>query len=747
MNINKNIFFPFTKILFFLLFIHSASAQTKRADSLSQALSNAKHDSSRIKILFNLSFELRAADSDNALKYARQALAIAKTTGNKKHEAKALNNIGLAFFYKSEYKKAIDYYENSLTIAKANSDSAAISLSYNQLGNAYKSLNNYPLSIEYHKRALDIRIGMNDTALMAQSYLNLGNSFVRNSQYELALKNFLIALDMLKFRPNAPETGSSLNGIGNVYLYQKNYNKALEYYKHGYRYSIKTDDPRGINTFSMNIGTCYKSLKNYDSASFYLHKSVEMTEKTKNKGNMGEVYIAISNFYEETGRLDKAIEYSKKARDIYQQLGYNASLAEAGLGLAQQYLKSGNKKSGEQYLLEGLAVADSVKEKQVLFSIYQRIAECYNLLGNNLAAFDYMKKAIAVKDSLYTSNSIEAIAQMQSTFDIKSKENEIELLNKEKQISEYRINRQQTIIISLIGSAFLFVMLVFFIYRGYKKTKTANLALSHAYEQINEKNKSISDSILYAKNIQNALLKLPSRLDNLMKENYFILYKPKDVVSGDFYWIEEYKNFLLIAAADCTGHGVPGSLMSMLGIEKLKQAVREKGLANPADILSFVNRSFKETLSASESETALRDGMDIALCCIETSTDIIKFSGANRPMWIIENKGKEKLLKEIRPTKTAIGGFTDENQKFEQHEVFVKEGDTVYLFTDGFADQFGGELNKKFNLKRFRELIPSIGHLSMIEQKEELERVFNDWKGNYEQVDDVLVIGLRNNKS
>ncbi|MDQ3046771.1 MAG: tetratricopeptide repeat protein [Bacteroidota bacterium] len=739
-----NIFFQPLRIFLFLLFIHSATGQNSKLDSLEKVLSITKQDTAKVKTLLTLSFELRSTDPDKALKYARQALSLAKINGNKKNEAKALNNIGLAFFYKSENEKAIAYYNNSLSISRALGDSLGIALAYNQIGNVYKGTGNYPLSIEYHKKALGIRMGVKDTTLTSQSYLNLGNAYVKNSQFELALKNFIEGLEMLEYKTGSAEKGAMLNGIGNVYLYQQNYHKAIIHYSEGYKLSVKNNDTRGIGAFSMNLGDCYRFMKNYDSALYFLHKSVDVREKTKNKASTGESYMTLSKAYEEMEKFDKAIEYSKKANDVYEETGIRGALAEARLSLAQLFLKSGNKKVGEKYLKEGLSIADSVKEKQILFSVYQRIAECYNLLGNNITAYEYMAKALEVKDSLYTTNSIGAIAQMQTTFDIKTKESEIESLNKEKVIRNYKIDQQQNIIFILFGSALVFVVLVFFIYRGYKKTKTTNQALSHAYEQINEKNKSISDSILYAKNIQNALLKLPGSFEKLMKQDYFILYKPKDVVSGDFYWIEEYNNLLLVAAADCTGHGVPGSLMSMLGIEKLKQAVREKGLTNPSEILSFVNRSFKETLSASGSEIALRDGMDIALCCIEPERDIIKFAGANRPLWILETSGKEKKLIEIKPTKTAIGGFTEDRQEFAQHEVLVNKGDTVYLFTDGFADQFGGDKNKKFNLKRFRELIPSISHLSMQEQKIELNKAFDEWKGDYEQVDDVLVIGLRN---
>jgi serine phosphatase RsbU (regulator of sigma subunit) len=284
---------------------------------------------------------------------------------------------------------------------------------------------------------------------------------------------------------------------------------------------------------------------------------------------------------------------------------------------------------------------------------------------------------------------------------------------------------------------------VFFIYRGYKKTRIANTKLSHAYEQINEKNKNISDSILYAKNIQNALLKIPEYFEKELKDRYFILYKPKDVVSGDFYWAEQNGSTLLLAAADCTGHGVPGSLMSMLGVEKLKQSVREKKLSSPSEILSFVNRSFKETLSVAGTDVFLRDGMDIALCSLDLSGNTLQFAGANRPLWIItKNSAGEKELVEIKGTKAAIGGFTDEEQSFEPHSYTLKKGEIIYLFTDGFADQFGGKQDKKFNMSRFRKLLPSISGLSMAQQKQKLEETFDEWRGQYEQVDDVLVIAV-----
>ncbi|MFL5765222.1 MAG: tetratricopeptide repeat protein [Bacteroidia bacterium] len=722
-------------------------AQSRKADSLLTALGKQNPDTTRLQILLNLSFEIRSTQPENAERYATEALRTATRLRDRKRTAKAFNNIGLSWFYRSEYDKAITYYDSSLATGMGSADFPSISLAYNQIGNAYKAKNNLPLAIEFHQKALNIRLYSKDTASIAQSYLNLGNTYVKNCQYDLALTNFLEALNLFKNKPNAPEVGGVLNGIGNVYLYQKNYAEALNYYRKGYFQSIRSGDDRGMYTFSMNVGNSHLMIGNYDSAFYYLNKSVELTEKTKNKAALGEVYITMSVFYEETKRYEKAIEFSKKALDVYTELGLQKQLTEARLHLSAQFLKSGNKKYGEKYLTDALSLLDSLKNDQDIYATYERVATSYHLLGDNATAFDYMEKALKIKDSLFTANNIEAIAQMQSAFDLKTKESKIELLNKENEIRDTRIDRQQTIIISLIGSAFLFVLLVFFAYRGYKRTKTANRALSEASRVITEKNKSISDSIQYARNIQNALLKLPSSFEKLMGKNYFILYKPKDVVSGDFYWIEEYNNMILIAAADCTGHGVPGSLMSMLGIEKLKQAVREKGLTDPGEILAFANRSFKETLTNTGNETTIRDGMDIALCCIAAESDTIKYAGANRPIWVLDTKEGSKKLIEINPTKAAIGGFTEESQVYKQNDILVEDGNIVYLFTDGFVDQFGGKENKKFYLKQFRELIPSIGHLPMADQKKALEKAFEDWKGDNEQVDDVLVIGLRNSKS
>jgi len=279
-----------------------------------------------------------------------------------------------------------------------------------------------------------------------------------------------------------------------------------------------------------------------------------------------------------------------------------------------------------------------------------------------------------------------------------------------------------------------------------KKEIIARLALAVTIDElevqkelIEDKNKEITDSINYAQRIQQAIL---PNLDEIASafQNSFILYKPKDIVSGDFYFYTKKHSSHYIAAVDCTGHGVPGAFMSMIGAEKLDESVQQS--PDTSIILKQLNTGIKTSLKQSEeNDASTRDGMDLALCSVDVNTRIVKFAGANRPIWIIRNGANE--LEEIKATKKAIGGFTEYSQEFESHEIHFNEGDTFYLCTDGFADTFNGETGKKLNTKRFKEILFEIQSLTMSQQESYLNKFIEDWKGEIEQIDDILVIGIR----
>ena len=270
-------------------------------------------------------------------------------------------------------------------------------------------------------------------------------------------------------------------------------------------------------------------------------------------------------------------------------------------------------------------------------------------------------------------------------------------------------------------------------------TETLLSKLQHAYKEIEEKNKALTDSINYAKRIQDAIFP-PMEIIKKMLPNSFILFKPKDIVSGDFYWIAQQDRKIFIAAADCTGHGVPGAFMSILGYNLLSKSVTEHKQTRPDKILDELSKGVYETLRQTEADISVKDGMDIAICTLNLDENLLEYAGAFNPLYIISD-GKLIIIPAHR---FPIGIFMgDELQRFTNHQITIKKGDTFYMFSDGYADQFGGPRKKKFKPKQLQELILSIQHLDMNEQKEVLEATIEAWKADEEQVDDILIIGVR----
>lgn len=265
--------------------------------------------------------------------------------------------------------------------------------------------------------------------------------------------------------------------------------------------------------------------------------------------------------------------------------------------------------------------------------------------------------------------------------------------------------------------------------------KNLNYALLRTTEY---KNKQIMDSIRYAKRIQQAKLPDKKLIFSAFPES-FILFKPKDIVSGDFYFFEKKEDTFFIAAVDCTGHGVPGALMSMIGFEKLEDSLSNS--SKPSEILMHLNKGVKTALRMLDDEESTIEGMDIALCAVNVEDRIVNYAGANRPLWIMR-KG-QNLVEEFKATKKAIGSYTNYHQTFESCELKLQAGDTVYLFTDGYADTFGGQNKRKLMTKRFKEVLLETQNSNMQEQGQYLDDFIENWKGELDQVDDILVIGIR----
>ena len=271
-----------------------------------------------------------------------------------------------------------------------------------------------------------------------------------------------------------------------------------------------------------------------------------------------------------------------------------------------------------------------------------------------------------------------------------------------------------------------------------EKVRERTLKIEKQKEEIEEQKKHITDSIYYARRIQNAILPSFNLIDKYLR-NYFILYLPKDIVSGDFYWMHEADGKFMIAAVDCTGHGVPGAFMSIVGFNQLNHAVNVKKARSAGAILDALNEGVITTLNENKSESSIKDGMDMSLCIVDSETKRAEFAGANNPLILVRNK---QIMK-FRGDRFPIGAFEGENpQKFKNIGIDLIEGDSLYLYSDGYADQFGGPENKKFMSRRFEELLVEISDLPMAMQKEMLIESLKTWMGSNDQVDDILVIGI-----
>lgn len=336
---------------------------------------------------------------------------------------------------------------------------------------------------------------------------------------------------------------------------------------------------------------------------------------------------------------------------------------------------------------------------------------------------------------------------------------ELDLANREKEIKEHELKQKMLYFYVLIIGFLLILFFAFFVYRNLQAKKKANALLEQQAEEINlqkheieqksmlleQKNIETEQSIQYAKRIQHAILPPHSEISKYLKD-YFILYKSKDIVSGDFYFFSDKHakdGVIHIASVDCTGHGVPGAFMSVIGHEKLNDAVSHT--KEPSKILSELNKGVRTALRQSSEDSSSRDGMDLSLCSLPTKMDgdeiSISYAGANRPLWIVRKDAEQ--LEEIKATKLAIGGFTEEQQEFEQHQVTLKKGDTIYLFSDGYADQFGGVKKKKLMTGKFKDIIMNVQTLGLQDQKEYLDNFITGWMDGLEQVDDILVIGIK----
>lgn len=481
-----------------------------------------------------------------------------------------------------------------------------------------------------------------------------------------------------------------------------------------------------------------------ESSLYYYHFVEENLESEKLMEYSPYVYNGIAACYQAQKKFEKAILYFEKSKQAV--LRYTpedlSSLAVAYNNIGNLQNDSKQHLSAVINLSEALELFKNIGDKRSMMDVYYNLSMAYRSVEQYKQSNDYMTEYVELKDSIFdaeTKQTIHDISIKYATkYESEKKEQQNKLLSKENE------KKQLSIYFALAGLGLVFLILLIIFRNSKQKTKInkqledKNKIIEEKNHLVEEQNKDITDSIRYAERIQGAILPPKSKWNQILP-NSFVFYRPKDILSGDFYWIAETDSHIYVAAADCTGHGVPGALISIVNFNLLNRAVLEKGLRETGEILDATNLWLTESLHQSVHSSQIKDGMDVGIIALERSKRKVQFTGANNPMYHFHKNG----LTEYKGDKFPVGAFEGEVlPHFTTNEIDLEEGDMLYLFSDGFADQFGGPAGKKFKYKQLKECLAAIKHLPMREQRKELMHVFDDWKGSLEQVDDVLIIGV-----
>lgn len=474
-------------------------------------------------------------------------------------------------------------------------------------------------------------------------------------------------------------------------------------------------------------------MENYELALKYKIEIKDSTSIPSTLINIGIIYMNQNKFEESSKNFLEALRYSTKVNNLQDQ-----ALALINLG-DLYYLKEDFEKS-IQYYEQGIEICKKQKYNQFSSYALESLSLSYYRLKNYKMAYEIFRRHVEVKDTIYNQDNTRLLHEMATKYETESKEKEIRLLTTDKELQNVALKNSKIIsYCALFGLLFFggFGAYVFYAYRQNKKINNElglkNKKIEFAYKIIEEQQKEVHDSINYAKRIQYALLAHEDLFIRNLSE-HFIFFKPKDIVSGDFYWATEHDNNFYLAVCDSTGHGVPGAFMSLLSIGFLSEAIKEKNIREPNKVFDYVRKRLIESIT-NENQ---KDGFDGILIRVNMVTKKVTYAASNNHPVIISGNEIQHLKCDKMPV--GKGERTDE---FSLFEISAKENDTIYLYTDGYADQFGGTKGKKFKYKPLNELLLSLNQESLTEQQCLLDKTFTEWKGALEQVDDVLIIGVK----
>lgn len=620
--------------------------------------------------------------------------------------------------------------KRSIADLQALPDDTMKALYFNRIGwdTAYYNLT---LGIEYAQEGYNVskRIGFTRGMILALN--TLGATYNDMGEYDEALKAHMEGLEYCEKFGDPKRTGTCLMNLSLVYSSMGDSLNSRKYLEQAVTIYEANNYEKGLSVGYINLGALYLSQDFNSAALISFEKSLALAQKLNLPDVEAHTWSSLALTHAKLGNMLKADECIAHALAITDTLGDDYITAQVVYNAAELYSYQKKYPEAERDFKRSLALFNSIGVREEEVDLYLSLSKIYSVTGETDSALLYFKKHMLLKDSLVNEEVLMHQRNLEARYESVKQKQEIELLTSKG-------NVRQWFLLAIGGCFVVLIFLVIMLYKRNQFRKQTNSETARQNALIEEKNKNITDSINYASRIQEAVVPSVEQLKNNFTDA-FVLSKPKDIVSGDFWWCSEKNSEFFLAGADSTGHGVPGGFMSMLGSVFLFEIITEKGIRSPEEILNQLREKVISALNRAGSGTGVKDGMDMVMCTFSPDRKKVQFACAMNPLWVI----RKNSVIEYRADKFPVGEYHGETRGFTLLEHKCEPGDMIYIFSDGYADQFGGADGKKFKYKQLRDVLCNVSELPCDEQKRSLEKKFSEWQGKHEQVDDVLIIGLR----
>jgi serine phosphatase RsbU (regulator of sigma subunit) len=705
------------------------------------------HDLLSAKKVDNTAYYRRFADSLNTLNQNEDAILILKKAlsssslvRNEKEAAIIYADLGDYYDDLQEYRQGITWFNKSLVLNYKIKDELLFIRNYSGLAGSYSDLGKTDTVLDYLKSALELaeKNQVKYYKYLKVIYNSMGLAYSAKFNFPVALKYFYKAIDISKKNKDIDGLSSTYNNMGNLFSELGEFTKALDYYR-------KVMQIKPSSYALANIGILYEDLNNNDSAFYYIKKAIQSDKMSGDKAGLATSYTVIGNLFKRSHQLDSAFYYYDLSTQYAAQIEDEQVIQNNNYNIVEILMSQKKHKEAKSIAEKNLKSIMQGDDLSFISDTYNQLKDISNNLGQYKQAFDYQSEYVIYKDSALEADKTLEVKKIELNAEYKTKSSNDSLLHAQATLfndlkHETEIKKQRMILFGFILILGLVGTFSVFVYKRYKisikQKEIINLQKNEMYNQkllVEEKQKEILDSIHYAKRIQYALIANTDFLDKHLPEK-FIYFNPKDIVSGDFYWATEKNGKFYLAVCDSTGHGVPGAFMSLLNIGYLSEAINEKNISQPNDVFNYVRNRLENSIS----KEGQKDGFDGVLICIDSISKQITYSAANnKPVLIRDNQ-----LRELPYDRMPVG-IGEKFEEFKLYTIDIKSGDILYLYTDGYADQFGGPKGKKFKYKSLNELILTIHQKPIQEQQMMLQKHFDTWRGDLEQVDDVCVIGIK----